>query len=279
MPEADPEDRNCAEQAVDRIDGIRHLLGIAWTVRQEHALRIARQHVGRGRGCGHDLDGGQRSEVAQDRALDAEVVGHHAQRAVADRVRLGRRHSGDEVDARCAGLRGRGGLQCGLVGRAERAGHRPGVADVASEATGVDAGDSSEAVRLQERLEVAVAAPVAAPPSEIAHDHAAAERLATLAVVVRHAVVADVRIREGDDLARVRRVGDHLLVAGEHRVEHDLARADAVRRLGPDGFAFERRAVGQHEQRFLQRVASPSRTTGSPHRNVCRTRPVSVRPA
>ena len=44
-----------------------------------------------------------------------------------------------------------------------------------------------------------------------------------LVVVGVDAVVADVRIRERDDLARVRRVGDDLLVARHRRVEHDLA--------------------------------------------------------
>ena len=48
---------------------------VAGAVGQEHAVGRAGEHVGgRGRG-GHDLDGAERGEVAQDRALDAEVVG------------------------------------------------------------------------------------------------------------------------------------------------------------------------------------------------------------
>ena len=39
-------------------------------------------------------------------------------------------------------------------------------------------------------------------------------------------VVTDVRVCEGDDLSGVGRVGDHLLVSAEHRVEHDLAGCD-----------------------------------------------------
>ena len=65
-------------------------------------------------------------EVAQDRALDAEVVGDHAERRVARRPTtygsVGG-DGGDEVDA-VGGRRGRGrGAHRGLVG-AERAGQR-----------------------------------------------------------------------------------------------------------------------------------------------------------
>src|SRR4029079_12967799 len=95
-----------------------------------------------------------------------------------------------------------------------------------------------------------------------------------------HAVVADVGVREGDDLAGVRGVGDDLLVAREHGVEHDLAGGD--RRRCADGLALEGGAVGEDEQGFgdlAHRCTSPSMTTGSPNTIVWRTRPVSARPA
>src|SRR2546423_1611013 len=93
--------------------------------------------------------------------------------------------------------------------------------------------------------------PSTSAAAEIADDDAGTERTAALAVVVVHAVVADVGIGERDDLRGVRRVGQHLLVAREDGVEHDLARAHAVRRFGADGLTLERRAVGQYEQGFL----------------------------
>ena len=69
-----------------------------------------------------------------------------------------------------------------LVGRPERTGHGAGLAEVAGQAAGVDAGDAGDAVAAEEAVEVAVAAPVAAAPGQLAHDDAAAERPAALVV-------------------------------------------------------------------------------------------------
>ena len=106
---------------------------------------------------------------------------------------------------------------------AERAGDGADVADAAGELAGVDAGDARDAVGAQLRVEVGLAAPARPAAGQVAHDHAAAERPARLEVGQVHAVVPDVRVGEGDDLPGVGRVGDHLLVAGQHRVEHHLA--------------------------------------------------------
>jgi hypothetical protein len=153
-----------------------------------------------------------------------------------------------------AGLVRRRLLERALVGGAERARHRSGFADVPREAAGVDAGDAGHAVVGEEGLEVVVAPPVAGSAGEVADDDAAAERLATLVVVGRGAVVADVRVGEGDDLPGVGRVRDHLLVAAHHGVEDDLAGGHAARRLGADGLALEGGAVGEDEQGFLDRL-------------------------
>src|SRR5437868_5618029 len=84
---------------------------------------------------------------------------------------------------------------------------------------GVASGDAGHAVAAQERIEVLVGAPVAVAAGEVAHDHAATEGSARLVVGRRHAVVADVRVREGDDLSGVRGVGDDLLISRQHGVE------------------------------------------------------------
>jgi hypothetical protein len=99
-----------------------------------------------------------------------------------------------------------------------------------------------------------------------------------------HAVVADVRIREGDHLPGVRRIGDDLLVAGERGVEHHLADRGLIDRERCSGeFTLEGGAVGEHEKPGVDggahRWASRLITTGSPRSIVWRTRPVSVRPA
>src|SRR5205823_4072381 len=143
--------------------------------------------------------------------------------------------------------------------------------------------DARDGVPGEPAAEVVGRPPAAGSPDQIAHDNAAAERPPALVVGLGHAVVADVRVREGDDLARIGRVGDHLLIAGEHGVEDDLSGRHAAGRGGADGLALERGAVGQDEQRVItgitHRWASPSMTTGSPRSSVCRTRPASLRPA
>ena len=74
----------------DRVGRTHDRGGIARTVREEHAVGRAGEHVGGGRRRRHDLDAAAgRDEVAQDRPLDAEVVGDDVERrvVVADRVR------------------------------------------------------------------------------------------------------------------------------------------------------------------------------------------------
>ncbi len=132
-------------------------------------------------------------------------------------------------------------------------GMAPGVADVPGEAAGVDPGDARDAVPAQVGVEVVGRAPVRSPPGQVADDDAPGERPPALVVVGVDPVVADVRVGEGDDLARVAGVGQHLLVARQHRVEHDLAAGDARGGLGADELALERRAVGQDEHALADR--------------------------
>ena len=192
--------------------------------------------------------------------LDAEVVGDHPPpgHAAAHRVALGRRDRGDEVDAVGAGLGGGGRPQRRLVGGAERPGHGAGVAQEAGEPAGVDAGDAGDAVAAQHRVEVGLGPPAAAPPGQFAHDHAAAEGPAGLEVGEVDPVVADVGRRERDDLAGVARIGDHLLIPGQHGVEHHLAGRHAAGRLRADRFTLEHRAVGEDELGLPHRHEQPS---------------------
>src|SRR4029079_15714260 len=98
-----------------------------------------------------------------------------------------------------------------------------------------------------------------------------------LGVLGVRAVVPLLGRRHRDDLAGVRGVGEHLLVAGHPGVEHGLAEGlprRAERRPA------ERRAVLENEQRLASahRWALPSATTSSPRWIVWTTGPVSVRP-
>ena len=183
------------------------------------------------------------------------------------------------------GRRG-GGAQLGLGRGAEGAGHRTGLADVAGQAAGVDAGQRGHAVPAQEGLEPLGSAPVRRLAGEVAHHDPPAVRRHGLVVGGVGAVVADVGAGEGDHLAGVRRVGDDLLVPAHRRVEDELARRH--RHAGPGRLPREHGAVRRHEEcggavavavRRAHRWATASITTGSPRSTVWRTAPWKVRPA
>ncbi len=274
VAETDPEDRDLTEQAADRVDGVRHGRRVAGPVRQEHAIGPAGEDVGCGRRCRHHLDPGEAAEVAQDGALDAEVVGDDERppattldHAVGvdsvdgvtidclDHVRPIGGDLGDEVDAIGAGLGARRVQQIGLADRSERARQRAGVADQPRQAAGVDATDGGHAGAAQHRTEVVLGAVIAVTAGEVAHDHAPAERSPRLVVGAVGPAVADVRIGERDDLPGVARVGDHLLVAAQHGVEHDLAGGDAPRRIGAQHLPLEHAPVGEHQRPLANRPA------------------------
>ena len=188
-------------------------------------------------------------ELAQDGPLDAEVVGHDPERPAADDgVRPVRRHLVHEVDPARARLAAGHGPQHGFGSVAEGTGHRAAVTEQAGEPPGVDAGDAGDAVAPEQAVEITVGPPVGPAPGQLPDHHAAAERAAGLEVGPVHAVVADVGVREGDDLARVARVGEDLLVARQDRVEDHLARGDTAGRFGSDQLALEDRSVGQDER-------------------------------
>ncbi len=80
-------------------------------------------------------------------------------------------------------------------------------------------------------------------------DHAARTRrrrhIDGLDVLFVGAHIADMREREGDDLPRIGRIGEDLLVAGHGGVEADFADRLSDR---SEAETFEHRAVGEHEQ-------------------------------
>ena len=85
--------------------------------------------------------------MTEDGPLDAEVVGDHVERSVANPVRLRGRDLGGQIDAVGAGLVPGQVFEGGLVDGAraahgtEGAWHGAGVTDVAGEPPGVDSGE------------------------------------------------------------------------------------------------------------------------------------------
>ncbi len=111
---------------------------------------------------------------------------------------------------------------------------------MADEAARVDAGDRGHAARFEPVEPAALRVGRVLAVVGVAHDHRA--RLDAVGLHRRRAdaVVADQRIGEGDDLARVAGIGDRLLVAGHRRVEDDLAQRVG---RGTAQVAFEARPV------------------------------------
>ena len=172
-----------------------------------------------------------------------------------ERVGLSGGDRGHEIDAIGAAFGARRREQVGFGCRAERAGHGAGVAQHARETTRVDAGNPGNSARGQHRVEARLGPMVAVAASQVANDHPTTVRPRCLVVDGRGAVVADVRIRERDDLTGITRVGDHLLVSRQHGVEHHFTGRD--RRLGSDRLPFEYAAIGQNEGRLTNRHGHP----------------------
>ena len=250
MAQTDPEDGNRAHKTAQRLDGGPGQLRVTRPVAEEHTVGPASEHLGGRSVRGHHGHGGQVAQAAQDGGLDAQVVGHNPARARPRDVRLGRGDLADEIHAPGSGLGSGRGEKGRLVGGAEGAGHGARIADVAGEAAGVDAGDARNAVTAQEVVQAAGCPPVAVAAGQVAHDHAPAVGPRRLRVGVVGAVVADVGIGEGDDLTRVGRVRDHLLVPAHHRVEDDLSGGDG--RGGSHRLALEHLPVAQHQQGRLR---------------------------
>ena len=229
MAEADTEDRDLPEELRKLIDDRAGLFGIPGAVGEEHPVGVHRQDLFCRGVRRNDGDRADLAEMAQHCGLHTEVVGHDLPGSAADRVRLGCGHQTDKVDTGRAGFGLGRGQQGGMVGGTECPRHCAGVADVAGESTGVDPGDTGETMAAQIVVEMLLTSPVALAAGEIADDHAPAEGLRRLVVGGVHAVVADVGVGEGDDLTGVAGVGDDLLVAREHRVEHDFTGGEPVR--------------------------------------------------
>ncbi len=117
-------------------------------------------------------------------------------------------------------------------------------ADHGGQGAGVDAGHRRNIVLLQPAIQRQQIAVVGGVFGVGAHDQPAHRRRHRLDVLVIGAHDADMREGEGDDLARVRRIAENLLIAGHGGVEADFADRRGMR--AKPG-AFEEGAVRQHE--------------------------------
>ena len=138
-----------------------------------------------------------------------------------------------------ASMRSRASLTLDVV-LEDPAAHRARGADVADERAGVDAVDARDPVVAQPAEPALLGAGRVVVVDRRAHDRPGRVDAVGLHRLLGDAVVADVRGRERDQLAREARVGHRLLVARHAGREHDLA-GDRDRRA--DGLPVEARPV------------------------------------
>src|SRR5205807_1310027 len=101
----------------------------------------------------------------------------------------------------------------------------------------------------QEVVRLGVRTPVARDCGKLADSQALNVRMGRFVVLGAGSVVADLRVRENDDLAGIGRVCKDFLIAGKRRVENDFARSLGGRTKTP---ALEDRSVFQGEDRRVQ---------------------------
>src|SRR5260370_16382596 len=104
----------------------------------------------------------------------------------------------------------------------------------------MEGGDRRNALRLEVVGQVLASAEVASKHRQVADHQSRGKDLGGFNVFRVDADVADVWIRQGDDLPAIRGVGKDFLVAGDRGVEHDLTGGVGQR---TDGNAPEYRAV------------------------------------
>src|SRR5579862_799157 len=146
-------------------------------------------------------------------------------------------------------------------------------ANEGGERAGVDAGKPDDAAALQPGIEMFCGAIVRRLGDGGMQHHAARARrrreVDGLDVVLVGADVADMGKREGDDLARIGRIGEDLLVAGHRGVEADFAGRVAC---GAEADPFQHGAVGEHEQCGRRRLVPFPGSLCRPSLRLCRHR-------
>ena len=160
----------------------------------------------------------------------------------------------------------RGEPRVGRLAGQDGAHHDAGGAQSAGDRAGVYAADAGHALVREEPVEGHRAEGVAGFRVVLPDDEARDLHAARLEVALVDAVVADQRVGRDDDLPGVRRVGQHLLVAGHGGVEDDLAEGVG---LGAEGAAGVRGAVFEDEVGWAEGHSHYQSSRGSERRCIC----------
>jgi len=119
------------------------------------------------------------------------------------------------------------------------------VAQDAGELAGIDTRDRDDALRLQIVGERLLGAEIRGKYRQITDDQAGGMDFGGFDILGIHADIADMRIGERDDLARVARIGQDFLIPGDRGIEHHFADR---RTGGADRMTTKDRAVGECEK-------------------------------
>ncbi len=218
------------------LDGVVARLRIARAVGQEDAVRVERQRVGRGRLRRHHGDlAAALGQHAQDVALDAVVEGDDVVFGIVllavaaaqlplgfgevvgllDRHDLGQVHAGQARERARQFERLRFVRLVALGAGDDGAGLGALLAQEAGQLAGIDAGDRDDVLGLQVVGQRLGGAEVRCQQRQVADDQACGVDFGRFDVFGVDAVVADVRVRQGDDLTRIAGVGEDFLIAGD----------------------------------------------------------------
>ena len=271
MAEADTESRRARRHEIaNRTDRVVARLGIARSIGQEHAVDPQCQHR-RGR-CLRRHDGQPAtasSQHPQNIVLDAEVVRGDMEaggwwllvsaverpRSPGPLVGFPARHDLGQVQPRHRRCRPRGGKRALFAirrhgfARDEAAVLRAFFPQYSRELASIDVGDRDHIIAREVTPEILFPAPVAGHARKIADDQSGSENAARFDIFPVDAGVADMRIRERDHLAGIRRIGQDFLVASDRGVEHDFPDAGAISAYR---LAAKNRAIGQRKQSRTQ---------------------------
>lgn len=255
------------ENLSNRSNRVIARLRIAGAVREKNTFGREREDICRTRLRRHDRHLAARvDEQAKDVVLDAVVVGHHTKRpmvcasrrrriesaalrpleALARRDDFGEIHTlqsreGSRADERLA-LEALERITCFAGDDAARL--SPALSEDSCKATGIDIRNGDDALPYQKFRQRLLHAPVAGARRKVSNYEACRVRERRLHVVGIGTDVADMRIREGDDLFGVGRVGKDFLIPGESSIENDLSRGLAGR---TDRAAAEESSVSQRQ--------------------------------
>ena len=264
VTEADSEEgQTGVQKTANGLDGVRARLRVARPVGQEDTVRQKRKNDLSGRLGGHDGDPATAvGEHAQNVALDAEVVSHDVARAgralrlrVAAPERPGASTPGTLVSARddlgqvhARQARERLRASQGFVGASVRACRDAArlcafFANQPRQPPRVQISDCDGATRGEVLGQGLLVPPTRMRRGAVPDHESGGPDTRRLDIFGIDARVADVRIGQRDDLPRIGRVGEDLLVAGHGGVEHDLADREPGCTNGP---ATEDRSIFQH---------------------------------